>query len=62
LQAEQDALLALQNDRDITVLPAGKGNSTVVLLSEDYHSKVRTVLGAPVYMKLTADPTNKIER
>jgi hypothetical protein len=33
-----------------------------VLLSEDYHSKVRNMLSDPVYKKLTADPTNKTER
>jgi len=32
-----------------------------VLLSEDYHSKIRNMLSDPVYKKLTADPTNKIE-
>jgi hypothetical protein len=46
----------------MTVLPADKGNATVVLLSEDYHSKIRIVLSDPVYKKLTADPTNRIER
>jgi hypothetical protein len=33
-----------------------------VLLSEDYHSKIRNMLTDPVYKKLTADPTNRIER
>jgi hypothetical protein len=32
------------------------------LLIEDYHSKVRNMQSDPVYNKLTAYPTNKIER
>jgi hypothetical protein len=34
----------------------------VVLMSEDYHSKIRNMLSDPIYKKLTADPTNKTER
>jgi hypothetical protein len=59
---ERNALLTLWKDNDITILPEDKGNATVVLLSEDYHKKMETVLSDPVYTKLTMDPTNKIER
>jgi hypothetical protein len=53
----------LWNDKeDITVLPADKGNATVVLLSEDYCSKIRNIQSDPIYKKLTADPTNKTKR
>jgi hypothetical protein len=59
-KAERDTLQALRNNKDITVLPADKGNATIVLLNEDYHSKIRNMLSDPVYKKLTADTTNKI--
>jgi hypothetical protein len=58
---ERDALQALRN-KDITVLPADKGNATAVLPSEDYRSKIRKMFSDPIHRKLTADPTNKIER
>jgi hypothetical protein len=45
---ERDALLTLWKDKDITILPVDKGNATVVLLSEDYHKKMETVLSNPV--------------
>jgi hypothetical protein len=41
---EQDVLLALRNDKDITILPTDKDNATVVLLSEDYHNKIQHLL------------------
>jgi hypothetical protein len=59
-KVEQDALQALQNNKDITLLPADKGNATFVLLSEDYRSKIRSMLSDAIYKKLTADPNNKI--
>jgi hypothetical protein len=61
-QAERNALLALQNDKDIAILPTDKGNVAVVLLSEDYHNKIKTLLSDPEYTKLTMDPTSKTER
>jgi hypothetical protein len=61
-QAERDALKALRKDKDIAALPADKGKATVVLLSEGYCRKIRNMLSDPVYRKLTADQTNKIER
>jgi hypothetical protein len=47
---------------DIRLLTADKGNAMVVLLSEDYRSKIRNIFSDPIYRKLTADPTNKIGR
>jgi len=57
-KAEREALLALQEDREITVLPADKGSAAVILLSNDY-DKITAVLSDPLYTKLTVDPTSK---
>jgi hypothetical protein len=59
---EREALWTLQNDDSITILPADKGNATVILSSTDYKSKVRYLLDDPVYKRLTSDPTSKIEK
>jgi hypothetical protein len=61
-KAEREALRTLWEDREITVLPADKGNATVILWSKDYDSKIRAILNHPLYTKLTADPTSKTER
>jgi hypothetical protein len=50
--------LALQNDKDIMVLPADK----VVLLSEEYYNKIKAVFNDPVCTKLTMDPIYRVER
>jgi len=52
----------MQNDNSIMILPANKGNATVILSSMDYKSKVRSLLNNPVYRRLTSDPTSKIEK
>jgi hypothetical protein len=54
-------MLALQNDKNITLVPTYKGNATVVLLSEDYHNKIKTILSSLAYTKLTVDPTREVE-
>jgi NADH:ubiquinone oxidoreductase subunit D len=61
-KAEHEVLQALWVDREITVLPADKGNTAVILLSKDYDNKIRAILSNPLYTKLTADPTSKTER
>jgi hypothetical protein len=61
-QEDRDKLQALRNDMDIRVLIADKGNAMVVLLSEDYRSKISNIFSDPIYRKLTPDPTNKIVR
>lgn len=34
----------------------------VIISSEDYHNKTKSVLSELVYMKLTMDPTSKRDR
>jgi hypothetical protein len=53
-KAVQAVLLAVWSDKDIMSLPADKGNVTVILLSEDYCDKIKTVLSDPTYRKQMA--------
>jgi hypothetical protein len=59
LRVEREALLALRNDDSIMILPADKGNATVILSSTDYNSKIRALLDELVHKRLTSDPTSK---
>ena len=54
--------MALQNDTNIAILLADKENATVVMLDQDYHNKMRSILNDLVYRKLPTGPSNKIER
>jgi hypothetical protein len=44
------------------ILLADEGNMTVVSLSEEYYNKIKVVFNDPVYMKLTMEPINRVER
>ena len=58
---EYSALDALRKDKEIVVLPADKGRSTVVLNKVDYDKKVMTLLeDRDTYEVITKDPTSKI--
>lgn len=63
---EHTALKALKSDDTIKILPADKGNATVLLNKDDYESKISDVLKAGKYTLLKKDPTktfeSKIER
>ncbi|XP_011859649.1 PREDICTED: uncharacterized protein LOC105557106, partial [Vollenhovia emeryi] len=49
---ERLALRSLRQNDDILILPADKGNATVVMDKRDYHNKVNTLLSdAQVYKK-----------
>ena len=51
----------LRKDKDIVVLPADKGQSTVVLDKVDYDKKVMTLLeNRDTYKVIMKDPTLKI--
>ena len=52
-----------QADTDITILPADKGRSTVILNTKDYESKMSTLLSdIKTYEVLQRDPTPKFKR
>jgi hypothetical protein len=53
--------MALQNDTNSTILLADKENATVVMLDQDYHNKMRSIINDLLYRKLPTDPSHKIE-
>ena len=42
------------------MLPADKGNTTIVMNTLDYKKKIKNFLSDKVYKKLNKDPTNTI--
>jgi len=58
---EMAALRSLKTTQ-LTILPADKGNATVMLNSNDYITKMTNLLGDSAYRKLNKDPTESIER
>jgi hypothetical protein len=61
-KAERTALKNLKDNTNLTILPADKGNATVILNTTDYKQKISTMLQEPAYKKLKKDPTAAIER
>lgn len=56
------ALKKLRNDNNIKILPADKGNATVIMDTEQYEEKLKQTLAGGSYSKLAKDPTPTIER
>ena len=62
-KGEFKALQELKADIDITILPADKGRSTVILNTKDYESKLSTLLSdSKTYEMQQNDPTPKFKR
>ena len=59
---ELAAIKNLRQDQSIHILPADKGNATVVMDKVDYDNKVTDILSTPTYRPLRKDPTPAIER
>ena len=59
---ERDALRSLQRDDSIVVLPADKGNATVVVDRTSYNSKMMELLSDGSYKVLNRNPTTGIEK
>ncbi|XP_071442250.1 uncharacterized protein [Hetaerina americana] len=59
---EREALQALRRNTDIMGLPADKGNATVGMGKEEYHSKIREILADKAYVRLSRDLTDAIMR
>ena len=55
------ALKTLRKDDSIVILPADKGNATVVIDKTEYVGKMTQMLKDGTYRKLTRDPTSKVE-
>jgi len=58
---ERTALKAPNQDREILILPADKGNATVIISTTD-ERKIETLLDPITYKKLPRDPTGRILR
>lgn len=58
----QRAITNLEKDNNIVILPADKGNATVVMDREGYRKKIMEHLDDSTYRKLKTDPTAKIEK
>jgi hypothetical protein len=61
-KTERTALKSLKDNTNLTILPADKGNATVVLNTTDYKHKISSLIEEPAYRKLTKDSTEAIER
>jgi len=60
-RAEREALRTLKKNTKLTILPADKGNATVVLNTVDYKQKITSLLQDPSYRRLARDPTDSTE-
>ena len=58
----RSALKNLRQDDSIVILPADKGNVTVVMNKDDYKEKMHEVLQEGEYRKVSADPTARVEK
>ena len=61
-RTERATLRNLKNNSELTILPADKGNATVILNTTDYKQKINTLLEDSAYRRLTKDPTESTER
>ncbi|XP_023702099.1 uncharacterized protein LOC111861618 [Cryptotermes secundus] len=59
---ELKAVKSLRLNKGIRILPADKGNCTVVLNEIKYRDKINTLLKSGVYEPLAKDPTARVER
>ena len=61
-KAELTAVKTLRNDDSIIILPADKGNATVVLNTKDYDGKMMSILNEDTHAEVKRNPTNSVER
>ena len=59
---QRRALKTLKGKDGIVILPADKGNTTVMMEDDQYEEKIRVHLETPVYRMIDTDPTSGIER
>jgi hypothetical protein len=60
-KAEREALWTLKKNTDLAILPANKGNATVILYNVDYKEKIISLFEGPSYKWLTRYPTEWTE-
>ena len=56
------AIANIGKDETIVMLPADKGNATVIMDKNDYQKKILDMREDPTYKKLKCNPTTKIEK
>ena len=56
------AVRTFRNDGEIVILPADKGNATVVMATLSYQQQIDDVLSDGCYKTLKQDPTKTVER
>ncbi|XP_071792712.1 uncharacterized protein [Asterias amurensis] len=61
-KVEQAALREIRRDESIHILPADKGNATVIMDRTEYTDKVSNILSSGSYRPLPKDPTPSIEK
>jgi len=61
-ETERAELKTLKENENLTILPAEKGNATVVLNTSDFKQKISSLLQDPEYRKITNDPADSIAR
>ena len=57
-----EALNNLKQDDSIMILPADKGRASVVLDTNTYHDKMKTLIETGPYQLLNKDPTDRLSR
>ena len=58
----QEALKNLKQDDTIMILPVDKGHASVVLSTDTYHDKMKTLIEKGPYQLLNKDPTDRLSR
>ncbi|XP_076396721.1 uncharacterized protein LOC143265924 [Megachile rotundata] len=61
-KSEQKALQDIRKRKDILILPADKGNMTVIMDRNEYVKKVHDLLDNTTYRTVNKDPTPSVER
>ena len=60
---ERKAIKQLQQMEDVVILPADKGNVTVIMVKLDYHEKIDQMLSdSDTYRSIKKDPSSRAER
>jgi len=60
-KAKREALRTLKKNTDLAILPADKGNATVILYTVDYKQKITSLFEDPFYKWLTRYATEWTE-
>ena len=60
-QKEKRAIKTLKNNKDIVILPADKGQATVIMSQDMYRDKMMELLNSNEYQLLKWNPTFRIE-